>query len=212
MFGWLKSLTKPEGNPMWLIVGLGNPGDKYKNNRHNIGFMAVDSILDHFGFNPWRKKFKGEVAEGTIAGQKVLLLKPMTMMNNSGQSVAEAAKFYKIDPARIAVFHDELDLAPGKMRVKHGGGHAGHNGLRSIHAHLGTDAYARVRLGIGHPGDKNRVSGYVLSDFAKAEQAWLEPWVEALAAHAEALVEGADEDYMTKVAADAPVTTKEQKD
>jgi len=197
---------------MWLIVGLGNTGDKYKNNRHNVGFMAVDSIADHFGFNSWRKKFKGEVAEGTIAGQKGLLLKPQTMMNNSGQSVAETAKFYKIEPARIVVFHDELDLAPGKMRVKHGGGHAGHNGLRSIHQHLGTDAYERVRLGIGHPGDKARVSGYVLSDFAKAEQGWLAPWIDALAVHMPCLVEGADEDYMTRVAAECPVTTKEKKD
>ena len=207
MLSWFKSLfldnksAIQEEPIMWLIAGLGNPGDKYKNNRHNIGFMAVDSIADEFSFSPFKKKFKGLVSDGKINGQKCLLLKPQTFMNESGQSIAEAAKFYKIDPSRIIIFHDELDINPGKMKVKWGGGHAGHNGLRSAHAHLGTDGYGRVRLGIGHPGDKNRVSGYVLSDFSKDEQAWLGSWVEAISAHAGLLVDGADADYMSNVAA-----------
>lgn len=202
MFRWLNHIlgNHTEGDAMWLIVGLGNPGDKYKNNRHNIGFMAVDSIADEFSFSPFKKKHKGLVSEGLIDGQKVMLLKPQTFMNESGQAIGEAAKFYKIDPLRIIIFHDELDLHPGKMRVKWGGGHAGHNGLRSTHAHLGTDQYGRVRLGVGHPGDKNRVSGYVLSDFSKAEQSWLGSWIDALTAHIGLLFGGADEEYMTRVA------------
>src|SRR6056297_3579533 len=153
---------------MQLFVGLGNPGPKYATNRHNIGFMAVERIAEDHGFAPWRAKFQGEVTEGRLGSEKVLLLKPATFMNLSGQSVGEAMRFHKLEPGDVTVFHDELDLAPGRLKLKQGGGHAGHNGLRSIHQHLGPD-YARVRLGIGHPGHKDRVSGYVLSDFAKAE-------------------------------------------
>ncbi|WP_417258064.1 aminoacyl-tRNA hydrolase [Celeribacter sp.] len=158
---------------MRLFVGLGNPGGKYAGNRHNIGFMAVERIAEDHGFAPWRSKFQGKVSEGVLGGEKVILLKPETFMNLSGQSVGEAMRFYKLEPADVVVFHDELDLAPGKVRVKSGGGHAGHNGLRSIHQHIGAE-YDRVRMGIGHPGHKDRVAGYVLSDFAKADQNWLD--------------------------------------
>ncbi len=158
---------------MKLIIGLGNPGAKYARNRHNIGYMAVDRIAAEHGFGPWRARFQGVVAEGSLGGAKVVLLKPETFMNLSGQSVGEAQRFYKLPPEDLVVFHDELDLAPGKLRVKQGGGHAGHNGLRSIHAHIG-EAYGRVRLGIGHPGHKDAVAPYVLSDFAKADAGWLE--------------------------------------
>src|SRR5210317_1683475 len=145
---------------MKLIVGLGNPGAKYARNRHNIGFMAVDRIASDHGFGPWKPKFQGQIAEGRLGREKVLLLKPETFMNKSGQSVGEAMRFYKLEPEDVIVIHDELDLAPGKVRVKQGGGHAGHNGLRSIHAHIGEN-YARVRLGIGHPGRKDLVAHYV---------------------------------------------------
>jgi PTH1 family peptidyl-tRNA hydrolase len=158
---------------MKLIVGLGNPGAKYAANRHNIGFMAVDQIAADHGFGPWRAKFQGQVSEGRIGTEKVILLKPETFMNLSGQSVGEAMRFHKLTPADIIVFHDEIDLAPGKVRLKSGGGHAGHNGLRSIHAHIG-EAYDRVRLGVGHPGHKDAVPGYVLHDFAKTDQDWLD--------------------------------------
>lgn len=157
---------------MQLFVGLGNPGGKYAKNRHNIGFMALDQIASDHGFGPWKSKFQGQIAEGRLGGDKVLLLKPETFMNLSGQSVGEAMRFYKMEPGDVTVFHDELDLAPGKCRVKMGGGHAGHNGLRSIHAHIG-EAYQRIRLGIGHPGRKDLVSAYVLHDFPKADDEWL---------------------------------------
>ena len=158
---------------MKLFVGLGNPGPKYAGNRHNIGFMAVERIAADHGFGPWKNKFQGSISEGRLGSERVLLLRPETFMNLSGQSVGEAMRFYKLDSPDVVVFHDELDLAPGKCRVKHGGGHAGHNGLRSIHQHI-SPQYDRVRLGIGHPGNKNAVSGYVLRDFAKAEQDWLD--------------------------------------
>lgn len=158
---------------MRLFVGLGNPGARYAANRHNIGFMALDRIAADHGFAPWRAKFNGEITEGSLRGTKTLLLKPMTFMNLSGQSVGETMRFYKLSPADVVVFHDELDLVPGKLKVKQGGGHAGHNGLRSLHQHIGPD-YGRVRLGIGHPGHKDKVAPYVLSDFAKAEQDWLD--------------------------------------
>jgi len=157
---------------MKLFVGLGNPGAKYSHNRHNIGFMVVDRISET-GFGPWKSKFQGLVSEGRIGREKVILLKPATFMNLSGQSVGEAMRFYKLTPADITVFHDELDLAPGKVRLKTGGGHAGHNGLRSLHQHIGPE-YHRVRLGIGHPGHKDKVARYVLHDFAKAEANWLD--------------------------------------
>ena len=196
MFSFLKK--KPD--VMWLLVGLGNPGDKYKNNRHNIGFMVVDAIADDYGFPAWRSKFQSEMVEGRIGDEKVVLLKPQTYMNESGQGIGKAAKFYKIDPGRIIIFHDELDLEPGKMRVKTGGGVAGHNGLKSARAHLGTADFMRVRLGIGHPGDRNRVSGYVLSDFAKVEQKWLEKLVPSVADRIKLLLEGRESDFMTRVA------------
>ena len=158
---------------MKLFVGLGNPGGQYARNRHNIGFMAVDRIAEDHGFSPWKSKFQGKISEGRLGSGKALLLKPETFMNLSGQSVGEAMRFYKLEPEDVIVFHDELDLAPGKCRVKSGGGHAGHNGLRSLHGHIG-DCYDRVRLGIGHPGRKELVAGYVLHDFAKADGDWLD--------------------------------------
>lgn len=184
---------------MLLLVGLGNPGASYRNNRHNVGFMAVDEIHRHWSMSPFRKKFHGDLAEGTIGGEKVLLLKPQTYMNESGRAVQAAMTFYKLAPGDVIVFHDELDLAAGKIRVKRGGGHAGHNGLRSIHAHIG-EAYRRVRIGIGHPGDKDRVVGHVLNDFAKADAEWLEKMLGAMADNADRLVRGQDADFMSGVA------------
>lgn len=182
-----------------LVVGLGNPGPRYQANRHNIGFMAVDAIARRHRFAPFRARFQGELAEGELNGTRVLILKPMTFMNESGRSVAAVARFFKIPPERIVVFHDELDLAAGKIRVKDGGGHAGHNGLRSLHAHLGP-GYRRVRLGIGHPGEKERVVGYVLDDFAKADAAWLDPLLEAIAEMFPELAKGNASAFMSKVA------------
>lgn len=184
---------------MQLFVGLGNPGAKYERNRHNIGFMALDRIAEDHGFGPWRSKFQGMISEGTLGGTRVLLLKPMTFMNLSGQSVGEALRFYKLTPADVTVFHDELDLAPGKLRCKTGGGHAGHNGLRSIHQHLG-EAYARVRLGIGHPGHKDRVAGYVLQDFAKSENDWLDDLLRGIAKGAPWLAQGKPDRFQNAVA------------
>lgn len=184
---------------MKLFVGLGNPGAKYAENRHNIGFMAVDRIAADHGFGPWRTRFQGLAAEGMLAGEKVVALKPATFMNLSGQSVGEAMRFYKLTPADIVVFHDELDLAPGKCRLKSGGGHAGHNGLRSLHAHIG-EAYDRVRLGIGHPGHKDRVAGYVLSDFAKADQGWLDGLLHGISDGAPLLAAGDGPRFLNAVA------------
>ncbi len=184
---------------MKLFVGLGNPGAKYARNRHNIGFMAVDAIAEAHGFGPWRSKFQGEVSEGRLGREKVLLLKPMTFMNRSGQSVGEAMRFYKLDSTDVTVFHDELDLAPGKVRAKSGGGHAGHNGLRSIHDHIGA-AYDRVRLGIGHPGRKEQVSAYVLGDFAKADSQWLEDVLRGVSDGAVQLADGDSGKFMNAVA------------
>ncbi len=185
---------------MWLLVGLGNPGDRYEYNRHNIGFLAIDAIADTYGFPAYKKKFQGLIAEGSIGGEKVILLKPQTYMNNSGQSVGEVAKFYKIPLDRIAVFHDELDLAAAKIRTKKGGGNAGHNGLRSMDSHLNSNDYWRIRLGIGHPGDKERVHGHVLSDFSKNELIWLKPLMEAIGDYATLFVQGKDNEFMSKVA------------
>ncbi|MDB9943953.1 aminoacyl-tRNA hydrolase [Octadecabacter sp.] len=158
---------------MKLFVGLGNPGAKYAHNRHNIGFMALDQIASDHGFAPWRAKFQGQMCEGRLGSEKIILLKPETFMNLSGQSVGEAMRFFKLESTDVVVFHDEIDLAPAKVRLKSGGGHAGHNGLRSIHQHI-SPRYDRVRLGVGHPAHKDRVPGYVLSDFAKADQNWLD--------------------------------------
>ncbi len=184
---------------MLLLVGLGNPGNKYADNRHNIGFMAVDEIVRRHGFSPERRRFQGLVSEGTLAGKKVLTLKPQTFMNESGRSVGEAARFFKIEPEQIIVFHDELDLEPGKLRVKKGGGLAGHNGLKSMAAHIGKD-FRRVRLGIGHPGDKNKVMGYVLRDFPKADDKWLDPLLDAMAEAAPLLCGKDDAAFASKVA------------
>jgi len=184
---------------MQLFVGLGNPGAKYARNRHNIGFMALDRIADDHGFGPWKSKFQGQIAEGRLGGDKVLLLKPETFMNRSGQSVGEAMRFYKLEPGDVTVFHDELDLAPGKVRVKQGGGHAGHNGLRSIHGHIG-EAYRRVRLGIGHPGRKEAVAGYVLHDFPKADEDWLDDVLRGLSDGADHLAAGDGGKFMNAVA------------
>ena len=185
---------------MQLIVGLGNPGAQYAGNRHNIGWMAVDRIAADHGFSPWRARFQGLAAEGRLGGEKVVALKPQTFMNTSGQSVGEAMRYLKLDPADVVVLHDELDLAPGKVRVKTGGGHAGHNGLRSIHQHVG-EGYRRVRLGIGHPGHKDRVSGYVLSDFAKADADWLNDVIRGVSDGAPALAARDDARFATLVAA-----------
>lgn len=184
---------------MRLFVGLGNPGAKYAGNRHNIGYMAVERIAADHGFAPFRAKFQGLLSEGRLGQERIALLKPETFMNLSGQSVGEAMRFFKLEPADVVVFHDELDLAPGKCRVKLGGGHAGHNGLRSLHAHIG-DAYVRVRLGIGHPGHKDKVAPYVLSDFAKAEQDWLEDLLRGISDGAAFLAEGNDAKFMNAVA------------
>ncbi len=184
---------------MFLVVGLGNPGQAYTDNRHNIGFMAADEIVRRHGFSPWRTKFQGELSDGMVDGQKVIALKPMTYMNESGRSILAAASFYKVRPEDIIVFHDEIDLAPGKLRVKRGGGHAGHNGLRSIHAHLGAN-YARVRMGVGHPGEKDQVKNYVLRDFAKADDAWLDPMLDGCAENLCLILDGDDPSYMSKVA------------
>lgn len=183
---------------MRLFVGLGNPGSQYAGNRHNIGFMALDQIASDHGFSPWKNKFQGKVAEGRLGREKVILLKPETFMNRSGQSVRAAMDFYKLDPVDITIFHDELDLAPGRLKCKTGGGHAGHNGLRSIHGHLG-DAYARVRLGIGHPGRKELVSGYVLHDFAKADQDWLDDLMRGIGDGAPYLADGDTGRFMNAV-------------
>jgi peptidyl-tRNA hydrolase, PTH1 family len=174
---------------MFLLVGLGNPGTKYAGNRHNIGFMAVDEIVRRHGFSSWRKRFKGEVSEGVLAGEKVLVLKPLTFMNESGQSVGEAMRFLDLEPDKVIVIYDELDLQPSKVRVKLGGGAAGHNGIRSISSHI-SPHYVRVRLGIGHPGDKNLVYPHVLSDFAKSDKAWVEPLLQAVSEEAACLIEG----------------------
>lgn len=184
---------------MKLFVGLGNPGSEYAGNRHNVGFMALDRIAAAHGIGPWKKKFQGLAADGEISGEKVLLLKPQTYMNESGRSVGEAARFLKIGEADIVVFYDEIDLQPGKLKVKTGGGNAGHNGLRSMSAHAGNE-YVRVRIGVGHPGAKELVARWVLSDFAKADAAWLDPLLEAMAKAAGRLAKGDPARFMTDAA------------
>ncbi|NQV43305.1 MAG: aminoacyl-tRNA hydrolase [Rhodospirillales bacterium] len=186
---------------MLLVVGLGNPGAGYARNRHNVGFMAVDEIVRRHSFGPYRAKFHGEVAEGLIAGEKILVLKPETYMNESGRAVQAAMTFYKISPLDVIVLHDELDLAGGKVRVKRGGGHAGHNGLRSIHDHVGSD-YARVRIGIGHPGEKDRVVNHVLKDFSKDEEQWVVKLLDSIADHMGLLVKGDDARFQSDIALD----------
>ncbi len=185
---------------MKLFVGVGNPGPKYEGHRHNIGFMAVDAIADHHGFGPARSRFQGETREGVLDHEKVLVLKPTTFMNESGRSVGEAARFFRLEADDVIVFHDELDLGASKLRVKLGGGNAGHNGLKSISAHCGND-YWRVRLGIGHPGDKTRVHGHVLSDFAKAERTgWVAEILDAMARAAPLLAKDDTAGFTSEVA------------
>jgi PTH1 family peptidyl-tRNA hydrolase len=184
---------------MLLLVGLGNPGEKYARNRHNVGFMAVDAIASANGFGPARSKFHGEIRDGNLGREKALIIKPQTFMNDSGQAVGEAARFYKIAPEDIIVFYDELDLAPGKLRVKIGGGAAGHNGIRSIDSHIGN-TFKRIRIGIGHPGDKSRVTNHVLGDFAKADQDWLLEMLNAIASEAAFLAEPDGNRFATAVA------------
>ena len=184
---------------MFLFVGLGNPGTKYSSNRHNIGFMAADVIVRRHHFSPWRKKFQGELSEGVLAGEKVLVLKPQTFMNESGRSVGDAVRFHDIPLTNVFVFYDELDLEPGKVRVKLGGGAAGHNGIRSIAQHITPD-FKRVRLGIGHPGDAKFVLPHVLGDFDKQDKDWLVTLLDAVADNAAMLVEGAEAKFQSKVA------------
>jgi PTH1 family peptidyl-tRNA hydrolase len=188
---------------MHLLVGLGNPGAAYSRNRHNIGFMAADEIVRRHGFSSWRSKFHGDAAEGTVDGHRLLVLKPQTYMNLSGQAVAAAARFHKVALDHVIVFHDELDLPPGKLRIKQGGGAGGHNGLKSIDAHLGP-GYWRVRLGIGHPGDKALVNPWVLGDFFKADQAWLEPLLDGLARHLPLLLTGHHSEYLNRIVQSLP--------
>ena len=184
---------------MKLLVGLGNPGAKYAQNRHNIGFMALDRIAEDHGFSPWRSKFQGQTCEGRFGSDRVTLLKPETFMNLSGQSVGEAMRYLKLDPADVIVFHDEIDLAPGKVRLKTGGGHAGHNGLRSIHGHIGPD-YDRVRMGVGHPGHKDAVPGYVLRDFPKADAEWLDDELRGISDGIADLVAGHGDRFLNAIA------------
>ncbi|PTE09813.1 aminoacyl-tRNA hydrolase [Mesorhizobium helmanticense] len=183
---------------MLLFAGLGNPGAKYANNRHNVGFMAADAIARRHSFSPWSKKFQGLIAEGTLGGEKIILIKPQTFMNLSGQAVGEALRFYKLAPSALTVFYDEIDLAERKLRVKTGGGSGGHNGIRSIDDHVGN-AYRRVRIGIGHPGVKELVHGHVLGDFAKADREWLDLMLDAIAANAEMIVRGDEQGFMNKI-------------
>lgn len=187
-----------KGKDVKLLAGLGNPGPKYANNRHNVGFMALDAIADSHAFSPWRQKFQGQLSEGRFGSDKVLLLKPETFMNLSGQSVSEAMRFYKLGPDDVIVFHDEIDLAPGKCRAKSGGGHAGHNGLRSIHQHIGPD-YHRIRIGVGHPGQKEQVPGYVLHDFSRSDEQWLQALLDGIADGANWLAKGDTGRFMNAV-------------
>ena len=185
---------------MRLWVGLGNPGAEHARQRHNIGFMAVERIASRHRFGPWRSRFKGETSEGTLGGERIVLLKPATYMNDSGNSVQPAAAFLKIPPADVTAFHDELDLAPGKVRAKAGGGNAGHNGLRDMTRAFGSPEFGRVRLGIGHPGHKDLVHRHVLGNFAKGDAEWLDRLLDAVADAAPLLAERRAEEFMTKVA------------
>ncbi len=197
---------------MLILAGLGNPGPKHARQRHNIGFMAADEIIRRYDLSLRQSRHQAYVAEGTIAGERILLLKPKTFMNESGRAVGSAVRFHKLRPLAVTVFYDELDLAPGKVRVKKGGGHAGHNGIRSISSHIGQD-FRRVRIGISHPGDKNQVHKYVLSDFSREETVWVERTVEAIAEALPLLIEGDDPGFMTRVAyLSPPPATKKLED
>ena len=195
---------------MRLVVGLGNPGPKYEGNRHNVGFMAVDEIVRRHSFSAWRSRFQGLTADGEIGGEKLLILKPATYMNESGRAVGEALRFFKLDPKDVIVLYDELDLPPTKVRVKKGGGNGGHNGLRSIDAHIGTD-YWRVRIGIGHPGDKSKVTGHVLGDFAKQEWPDFERLIEDISDRVDLLIAGRESDFMSKLSSGKQPAPKNEK-
>ncbi|MGI9351775.1 MAG: aminoacyl-tRNA hydrolase [Rhizobiaceae bacterium] len=183
---------------MLIIAGLGNPGSKYAGHRHNIGFMAADEIVRRHSFGPWKSKFNAEISDGSLSGEKVLVVKPQTFMNESGQAIGELLRFYKEDLSNLIVIYDELDLAPGKLRIKTSGGAGGHNGIRSIDSHCGKE-YRRMRLGIGHPGTKEKVTGHVLGDFAKADQEWLDALLGSIADNATLLATGDDARFMNKV-------------
>lgn len=217
MAGWLTgrpaiidSEDQSEEAVMHILVGQGNPGAKYAGNRHNIGFMTMDAIAADHGFGPWRSKFQGQVCEGTISGEKVLLLKPETFYNETGRAAQAAMTFYKLTPEDVTIFHDEIDLAPGRLRVKRGGGHSGNNGIRSMIAHIGAEV-RRIRMGVGHPGDKSRVMPYVLSDFSKADEAWKDPMLEACARALPLLISDGDERYQTEVMRLAPAPKSDPK-
>ncbi len=188
---------------MYLLVGLGNPGVRHAYHRHNVGFMALDDIVERHGFQPWRKRFQGLLAEGRVGGERALALKPQTFMNESGRSVGEALRYFKLESGKVVVFYDEIDLAPGRIRVKLNGGAGGHNGIRSIDSHIGR-GYWRVRLGVGHPGQKERVIGHVLSDFARADEDWLDPLLEAVAQEVPVLLREGHEAFMSRVSHLAP--------
>jgi PTH1 family peptidyl-tRNA hydrolase len=194
---------------MWLLVGLGNPGTGYARHRHNVGFMAVDEIAKSHAFGTWKGKFQGKLSDGKFGREKVVCLKPDTYMNLSGQAVAEAVNFHKLDPKNVIVFHDDLDLAKGKVRTKVGGGHGGHNGLRSIDAHIGVN-YQRVRLGIGHPGAKELVHGYVLSDFSTEDKEWLPLMLKSVSIHLELLLEGNEAEFLNKITLATKPVIKEE--
>ena len=194
---------------MLLLVGLGNPGKQYEHNRHNIGFMAVDEIIYRHNFSEPKVKFQGLLSEGRLGNEKALILKPMTFMNLSGKSVSEAARFYKIPPENIFVFYDELDLAPGKIKFKTGGGNAGHNGLRSIDQYINKN-YHRIRIGIGHPGHKDRVTGHVLGNFSNADNTWLEPMIDAIGRSADKLSSGDGVDFLNEIGLILKPNKKEQ--
>jgi PTH1 family peptidyl-tRNA hydrolase len=197
---------------MILLAGLGNPGAKYSNNRHNVGFMVVDEIARQYGLSSWRKRFQAEIAEGRIEGQKVLIMKPTTYMNESGRAIGEAARFYDLPLDDIIVFHDELDLPAGKMRIKTGGGHAGNNGIRSIKAHLGDD-FHRVRIGVGHPGEKQNVTRHVLKDFSKSDGQWLNDMIDAIARNVPMLLDKDFSSFQNKIhLATAPIPPRNKKD
>ena len=217
MAGWLTgrpAIIDSEGQAkeavMHILVGQGNPGAKYAGNRHNIGFMTMDAIAADYGFGPWRSKFQGQVCEGTVVGTKLLLMKPETFYNETGRAAQAAMKFYKLTPEDITIFHDEIDLAPGRLRVKRGGGHSGNNGIRSMIAHIGADV-RRIRMGVGHPGDKSRVMPYVLADFSKADEVWKDAMIDACARALPLLVTEGDERYQTEVMRLAPAPKNDPK-
>lgn len=218
MAGWLRGRSaiidseaeENEEPVMHILVGQGNPDAKYLRNRHNFGFMVLDAIASDYGFGPWRGKFQSQVSEGRVADEKVLLMKPETFYNETGRAAQAAIKFYKLAAEDVTVFHDEIDLAPGRLRVKRGGGHSGNNGIRSMIAHVGADV-RRVRMGVGHPGDRSLVMPYVLADFAKADEAWRDAMISACSKALPLLIEHGDERYQTEVMRLAPAPKHDPK-